>query len=316
MIELEWNYVSIVHENNAYGIHGSTSLQTELNKQGVCIRNVLGFNITFGVELSTLSQIIRDITLPKGGAVSGIVFFGGSLSAEKFLTAMADLELGGDTPSILFSEATSTSKNVFKDETLAASRGNLVVSPTYQHLPDFLEHWKGIFRNKTLLAYESESNPWLKDVFNKITECTWDNPGCKVPTEEQLSDAISRNVYLKFAVDAVFMFAEALKHSKQDICLNASCSILHSDGLPKFISTLKTAEINVSSDFENIFSFKSNGNKLQFDENGNIQTDEHKEIYSVYNHRQCIDDVSSFCFLSVSTEVLRAVLKWLIDGWI
>lgn len=90
MSELEWNYIAIVYENNSYGLHGANSLQTELYKRGICIRYSSSFNTTYGVELSTLSQIIKDITLPKGGAVSGIVFFGGQSSAEKFLTAMAD----------------------------------------------------------------------------------------------------------------------------------------------------------------------------------------------------------------------------------
>ncbi|XP_062599862.1 metabotropic glutamate receptor-like, partial [Saccostrea cucullata] len=165
MLELHWNYISIVHENNAYGRHGAEALRTQLLNHGICIRTVNGFNTTYGVQISVLSQIISDVTLPKGGAVSGIVFFGGQSSAEKLLTAMKDINLGEDTPSIIFSEGVGMSKEVFKAETIAASRGNLVVSPKYQPVDSFLEHWKAIFTNKTLLLYEIQTNPWLKDVF-------------------------------------------------------------------------------------------------------------------------------------------------------
>lgn len=299
MSELEWNYIAIVYENNSYGLHGAKSLQTELHKRGICIRYSSSFNTTYGVELSTLSQIIKDITLPKGGAVSGIVFFGGQSSAEKFLTAMADLDLGGDTPSIMFSEGVGTSKNVFKQETLTASRGNLVVSPTYQPVNSFLEHWNNIFRNKTVLVDESETNPWLKDIFTKIKGCSYDDPNCLVPTEQQIENAVSKNIYLKFAVDAVCMFAKALKQSKNQICSNDSCSLLTEDGISILLNALKSVEVNMASEFEDIFAAKT---RLQFDYNGDIKPSESKAIFSVYNHRQCLDDGSQFCFIEVRSK--------------
>lgn len=298
MSELEWNYIAIVYENNSYGLHGAHSLQTELHKRGICIRYSSSFNTTYGVELSTLSQIIKDITLPKGGAVSGIVFFGGQSSAEKFLTAMTDLDLGGDTPSIMFSEGAGTSKNVFKQETLSASRGNLVVSPTYRSVDIFLEHWNNIFRNRTVLADESKTNPWLKDVFTKIKGCSYDNPNCQVPTGQEIENAVSKNIYLKFAVDAVCMFAKALKQSKNQICLNDSCSLLTEDGINNFLNALKSVEVNMTSEFGDIFAAKT---RLQFDYNGDIKPSESKAMFSVYNHRQCLDDISQFCFIEVAT---------------
>lgn len=298
MSELEWNYIAIVYENNSYGIHGANALQTELQQRGICIRYSYGFNTTYGVELSTLSQIIRDITLPKGGAVSGIVFIGGQSSAEKFLTAMTDLDLGGDTPSIMFSEGVGTSKNVFKEETLKASRGSLVVSPTYQPVNSFLEHWNNIFKNKTILSDESKTNPWLKDVFVRITGCSYDNPSCQVPTEQQIENVVSKNIYLKFAVDAVCMFAKTLKYSKTQICLNDSCSLINEDGISNLLNALKSVDVNMASEFEDIFASKS---RLQFDNNGDIQPSESKVMFSVYNHRQCIEDSSQFCFIEVAT---------------
>jgi hypothetical protein len=299
MLELEWNYISIVHENNAYGLHGAEELQLELLKHGICIRTVNGFNTTYGVELSTLSQIIKTITLPKDGAVSGIVFFGGETSAEKFLTAMTDLALGRDTPSIIFSEGVGTSKKVFKEDTLASSRGNLVVSPTYQPLPDFLEHWKAIFKNKTFLVQELQTNPWLEDVFYTIKGCSYSDPTCFVPTEEEIDNSVSKNIYLKFAQDAICMFARALKDVKSAVCLNASCSLLKTDGISTFLDAVKTLDVNVSVDFKSIFS---QDKRLAFDENGNMKVAENTNVFSVYNHRKCLDDDTQYCFVQVGMK--------------
>lgn len=299
MLELEWNYISIVHENNAYGLHGAEALQVELQKHGICIRTVHGFNTTYGVEISTLSQIIRDITLPKGGAVSGIVFFGGQTSAEKFLTAMTDLALGGDTPSIIFSEGVGMSKQVFKAETLTASRGNLVVSPTYQPMPDFLKHWKDIFKNKTLLAQELRTNPWLEDVFHNIKGCSHNDPSCVVPTEAEMDDTISKNIYVEFAKDAICMFAKALKDAKGAVCLNDSCSLLQMNGISKFLNAVKTLDVNVSVDFESIFS---QNKRLVFDENGDMKLTENVDVFSVYNYRKCLNDESQYCFVQVGQK--------------
>ncbi|XP_061174715.1 uncharacterized protein LOC133183825 [Saccostrea echinata] len=297
MTELQWNYISIVHENNAYGRHGADALRTELLNHGICIRTVNGFNTTYGVQISVLSQIIEDITLPKDGAVSGIVFFGGQTSAEKFLTAMKDLNLGGDTPSIIFSEGVGTSKDVFKAQTIAASRGNLVVSPKYQPVQSFLEHWKAIFKNKTLLLHEIKTNPWLKDVFFDIKGCSYEDVSCIVPTEQEMDDFMSKNIYIKFAVDAVSMFAKALKISKNEVCRNDSCSSIHVDGIENFSKAVRDIQINSTAEFESIFPIEQ---RLLFDEYGNIQPAKNAEVFSVYNHRKCLEDESQYCFVRVA----------------
>ncbi|XP_062584976.1 uncharacterized protein LOC134246612, partial [Saccostrea cucullata] len=298
MLGLHWNYISIVHENNAYGRHGAEALRTQLLNHGICIRTVNGFNTTYGVQISVLSQIIIDITLPRGGAVSGIVFFGGQSSAEKFLTAMKDRNLGGDTPSIIFSEGVGMSKEVFKAQTIAVSRGNLVVSPKYQPVDSFLEHWKAIFTNKTLLLYEIQTNPWLKDVFVDIKGCSHEDFSCIEPTEQDLDDFISKNIYIKFAVDAVSMFAKALKNSKNEVCKNDSCSSLLDDGIEKLSKAVRDIQVNSTTEFESMFKLDQ---RLIFDENGNIQPQKNTEVFSVYNHRRCLEDESQYCFVRVAS---------------
>ncbi|XP_061174752.1 uncharacterized protein LOC133183871 [Saccostrea echinata] len=296
MLELQWNYVSIVHENSAYGLHGAETLQMALEKHGICIRTINGFNTTYGVEISLLNQIIKNITSPADGAVSGIMFFGDQISAEKFLTALADLKLGGDTPSVIFSEGAGTSKAVFNDRTLPASRGNLVVSPTYQPVEEFLTHWRNIFQNKTLLAEEKITNPWLEDVLKDIKTCG----NCEVPevpTAEDVNNAASNNIYVKFALETVCMFAKALKDSRHSLCSNDNCSSLQDNAMNTFSTSLKSVDVNVSAEFGAILPLNS---RLKFDKNGDIDLKVKRFELSVYNHRKCLIDNAKFCFVQVA----------------
>ncbi|XP_062584975.1 uncharacterized protein LOC134246610 isoform X2 [Saccostrea cucullata] len=308
LLELQWNYVSIVHENNAYGLHGAETLQVVLEKHGICIRTINGFNTTYGVELSLLNQIIKNITSPADGAVSGILFFGGQISAEKFLTALADMKLGGDTPSVIFSEGAGTSNIVFNDRTLPASRGNLVVSPTYQPVEEFLTHWKNIFQNKTFLAQEKITNPWLEDVLREIKTCG----NCEFPTAEDINNAASNNIYVKFALETVCMFAKVLKDSRQLLCSNENCSSLQANAMNIFSNSLKSVDVNVSVEFSTILPTNS---RLKFDKNGDIDSNIKRTELSVYNHRKCVADNSKFCFVQVANyfddkiSINRTLLK-------
>jgi hypothetical protein len=310
-MELEWNYISIVHENNAYDRQNAETLRDILREKGVCTRSVNSFNTTYGVAITTLGEIIRDIISPKEGAVSGIVFFGGEPSAEKFLTVISNMHLGEDTPSLVFSSEVGLSKQTFSARTIAASRGNLIVRPTNQSVKQFSEYLKTIFQNKTLLVEESKTNPYIKGIFYIMKGCSVDTLSCDEPTEVEIDSFASNYViYDNYALVAVCMFANALKNFRHRICLNDACSLLKNGGLKEISNALKTIDVNSSSEFGSFFHL--NG-RLEFNENGDLQWNGNTNVFSVYNHRKCLADESSYCFTQVGVDISLSKMQYSIS---
>nr|KAG5689718.1 hypothetical protein BaRGS_006399 [Batillaria attramentaria] len=87
LVQLKWNYVAIVYNDDAYGRHAATQLRGQAQDRGICVPVFAALpldykSIHFRDEVRT---IILQIDVGKGSPVKGVVFIGRAIIAKTFV---------------------------------------------------------------------------------------------------------------------------------------------------------------------------------------------------------------------------------------
>ena len=306
MRKLEWNYISVVYENNTYGIEAFHEFRSQAAKAGICIPYQTALKIGIYGELnpSELNLILKDVTQYAESPITGMLVFGGSKTARSVLTAAQVLrqtyifELA-----FIFSEGVQLGNDVFVDnnQIMTFSRGSFLTSPPRINFPKFSDHWEAIFKDSGKLNNESTSNPWLKDVYVEFHPCRQpdDVSNCPVTQKGQTKSAF-QSKYVGYVIESVLSIAKTIKQMHENLCSGVSglCEILKkslNEATGNLIDAIETMELRLQQEFPSLGMVVG----VQFSKAVDAKQ-QNVVDYEIYHHRKCSDGSTSFCYVKVN----------------
>ncbi|KAK7473860.1 hypothetical protein BaRGS_00034911, partial [Batillaria attramentaria] len=303
LVQLKWNYVAIVYNDDAYGRHAATQLRGQAQDRGICVPVFAALpldykSIHFRDEVRT---IILQIDVGKGSPVKGVVFIGRAIIAKTFVRQLGVVV---SYVRFIFSEALGLKSGSLAGTTLG--KGALAASPPFLPLPESRDHWMRIWENRTVFQSEASKNPWLARFYEEVTACTLADEGCWETNRgsESLVGGSSQWLFEYYIVRAVAVFAAFLKDLHRRTCaVPGVCLSLKNTLKDRGIlqDHFQSHTFNLESEFSRISSAFIGQASLSFNvRSGDIVngSDRHS-LYDIYNFRQCQE--SEFCFQKVGT---------------
>ncbi|XP_050415829.2 uncharacterized protein LOC126829756 [Patella vulgata] len=265
MLELKWNYVGIIYEDDDYGKDAAQLLKTLASDKGICVPVYSSFNNTNSDEMFEL--FVLNVLNHKLG---GIIYIGSGNLITKLLELLQSSSLVLDIE-IIVSESNRLNSLYFRRYGQAyfpISRGILVTSAPKIELQEFTEYWKNI-KNKTF------SQSWISE--------TGDSG---VLDSEQ-------SVYVNYAVKAVLVLANLLKKLSQKHCdgSNTICPQLRHLSKQTYIDEMANLKINLTAEFPYTSQMFQNtlAENITFKANReiNYNSEPNQQEYEVFNFQQC-----------------------------
>ncbi|XP_053382572.1 uncharacterized protein LOC128549591 [Mercenaria mercenaria] len=291
MVKLDWNRIAVVYEDNVYGQDGYTRLKARVEQEGICIALTRTITINNGINANEISQILQDITVGVPNSrppINGIILIATSSVANSVILSL-DQSKYSSFPIIMFSEGTNLDGRVFKQfngDVIAKSKGSLVLAPPYREVLEFTEHWNSIFTNASKFNLESTSNPWLLDVFYKITSCAAQDCDIRVLTNEEMKEYFSQQpLFVSYAVIAAHAMVKAAINLRPSYCLtqsNPCTGFVNNFHQGDMINAIKGMDIN----FQNDFSWTPDSLKNErfaTDQTGEITQQDDVPSYELFN---------------------------------
>lgn len=302
MKRLDWNYIAIIYEDDAYGIGGKKHLEEMASKENICIADSFPVSVTNGVNYQDLTNILRNIT---SSSVMGVVFFGVSSTANSLLVA-TETSPFNEKPTFIFSEGSGIKLSMFtstNNEILNAGKGSYIVVPTKRHVEEFATYWKSLFTNITALITESKSNPWLLDAFHFYTGCrpTDDisSPGCVSMTTNQIEQKYEDALYTHYVIEATLVFAKLLKEIHSELCNSTKCpgfATTLSESKERILAKIDTTTFNFHTDYPlKLKTYNEVPKTVTF-----VNHSYGVPLYELYHYRSCVSNPQSFCIEKVS----------------
>ncbi|KAK6173632.1 hypothetical protein SNE40_017047 [Patella caerulea] len=262
MLELKWNYIGIIYEDNDYGHDAAQELRTLATANGICIPVYHSFNSVNNRE--RFKAFVKDVLDLKLG---GIIYIGDDGLVKPLLELSTSTS--HDTE-IIMSESNRLSTYYFKriaNDYFPIARGMLVTSAPKIDIDEFDEYWKNIHTMN----------------FNQ----TWINV---LPNIAQ--EIAEQSVYMNYAVKGILILANLFKKLQQKTCTDVNdiiCSQLRL--LPKqtYIDELGQARMNLTEAFPFTDQMFVNtvSQDITFGENREIIYGPEYQTYEVYNFQQC-----------------------------
>ena len=315
MKELQWNYIAIIYDNNVYGIEGKDGLTTQASANSICIAK----NVSLpdgALNLANLQQILRDIITNTESPIHGIVVFASDSHVNSIMSAATSLKnVITDPLSFILSEAVGLSDIFFKTSNgvlYSTAKGVYAVNPPRLYVNEFEIYWKNMFKNVSAVVEESQSNPWLRNVYSHYSGgCLPSNdpetPGCINLGQSQLTAVGEKSSWTSYAMKAAYVVAKSLNDIHSRLCsgvISGICSSLknaiHEDR-GSILTSFRNdrSPINFKQDFP--FSPAEFANiSVTFNGYNDVQNWEGFPEYEVHQYRKCISDNSKFCFEEVS----------------
>ncbi|KAJ8315689.1 hypothetical protein KUTeg_007839 [Tegillarca granosa] len=301
MKNLDWNYIAIIYEDDAYGIGGKKHLEEMASKENICIAESFPVSVSNGVNYKDLDSILRNITR---SSITGVVFFGVSSTANSLLVA-AESSPFKEKPTFIFSEGSGIKLSMFmttNNVILNSGKGSFIVVPTKRHVEEFATYWKNLFTNMTALITESKSNPWLLDAFHVYTGCRpasdISSPGCNAMTREQIKQKYEDAFYTNYAIEATFVFAKLLKEIHSEMCKNNICphfAITLSESKDRILAKIETTTFNFQTDFPlKLKTYNAVPKTISF-----VNHTDSVPLYELYHYRSCESNPQNFCIEKV-----------------
>lgn len=278
MIKLEWNRIAVIYEDDAYGRFVVKQLQQRASQENICISLTKALDVQHGISATQISTILNEIILGKDTrpSIMGVVLFASSSTLKKIFYR---LSLSGLSPVPVFmiSEAMDMDINVFKSSSgnvISKVKGSLVFTPPFKEVKEFSDHWRAIFTNASEFEKESESNPWLIDVYRSVTGCETKDCTFSPLTDTKIDDFFGGDhVYVQYAILAAHALIKGVKFQHQ--------TYQNKD----MVSIMKGITIDIGKDFQ--WSPKSLSDvQMSIDITGEPQIPEGIDDYQLYNFRQ------------------------------
>lgn len=258
MKQLDWNRIAVVYEDTVYGRAGYTRLKSRTEKDGICIALSRAIKTNTGIDTNSISLTLVEIITGNSQSrpVNGIVLIA-TASVSKAVMSSQDMYKYSHYPIIMLSEGTNMDENVFRrygdGNVISKARGTLILSPPYRVITEFIQHWNSIFTNATKFNIESALNPWLLEIFYKVTNCVTKDCGFKALTSEEIKLAFRQQpVFLDYAVTGAHALIKALSSLRTDFCVSNQheCNdFLRHFNPGDMITALKGMDIKFKTDF-------------------------------------------------------------------
>lgn len=256
MIELKWNRIAVLYEDDIYGRDGAMMLKSRAEKDDICVSYVNGIDVQGGVNIQEIKEFLNDIIIGEASRppIGGIVFFGTTTTARAIFSSLQGQTIT-PIPIVMLSDGMFLNNNVFKQNgnVLSKAKGSLVLSPPYAEISEFTEHWMSIFTNDANFQTEVDSNPWLIDVYHAIKCFDTDCPFVKLHEGEASSIFAGQPLYVNYAIRAAHALVKSIVLLQKKYCGSEAGMC------PNFVSNFQTGEmvtqikglsIDLATDFE------------------------------------------------------------------
>ncbi|XP_050416439.2 uncharacterized protein LOC126830173 [Patella vulgata] len=265
MLELQWNYVGIIYEDDDYGKDAAQLLKKLTSGKGICVPVYSSFNNTNSDD--TFQLFVKNILDLK---VGGIIYIGSENLITKLLGLFQSSSLVRDIE-IILSESNRLNSLYLRrlgQEYFSISRGILVTSAPKIELQEFTEYWKNI-KTKTF------SQSWISET-----------------GDAGILDS-KQSVYVNYAVKAVLVLANLLKKLSQKHCSgsNTICPQLRHLSKQTYIDEMADLKINLTAEFPYTSQMFQNtlAENITFKTNReiNYNSEPNRQEYEVFNFQQC-----------------------------
>ncbi|KAL4228423.1 hypothetical protein ACF0H5_011470 [Mactra antiquata] len=300
MIELEWNRVSILFENDAYGRDGAAILQKHALKNNICVPRMDAINIDESrrVDVNEVKTILEEIII-QSPHITAVVYIGSKTVANTILR-IAEKQDYNVVPIFLLSESIQLQNDVFQSTsgtTLKKPRGAMTLSAPLLSTTTTEIFWnkmKSILSNDAALLQAIGSNQYLAEVVNIYSgQCTIQPINCPGLTNTQIGQLVSdRSPYVNYALLAAVTMVETLKETYSTKCQNTVCVNIgqfKNDFKPRYMLDVMAGMTISLDDIVGTFTASS----------PNIQYASMSRLYDVYNYRTNPTDNSMFTFVNV-----------------
>ncbi|KAL3885021.1 hypothetical protein ACJMK2_025120 [Sinanodonta woodiana] len=213
--KLGWTRYAIVHESTKYAKESAHALKKAVDEIAMCVSYFNVLNITFSgdVNLNEISNVVEDILIRSSPPVNGVVFFG-TASTAQLIMIKANSKFIASLPIFFMSEGIGLNTKVFYDGNVFIWKalGSYAVSVPFRKVTEFHTYWTSLFRNTSKLLEKSQSNPWLLDAFEKVSNCRPSSINlCNGLTDIQITNAsIMYSVYTRYALLAAHTMSRTL----------------------------------------------------------------------------------------------------------
>ena len=286
-----WNFVSILHSEDAYGSAGASEFVNVSTTREICI------DLRKGIRLSSTDtdydNLVRDLANSRENV---IIFFATQETVRIVLTRVNDSESLRKRFLWIASDGWAHEINLLRDfnETVV---GLFSVAPFTAPLPDFHDYIS------QLTISSNNRNNWFPEFFAEFANCTIEKD-CDNNTDISVFPHYHQHKFIPIAlvVDAVYAFAHALHDFLADSCRSTESAPF--EWLRESATCLgQTRELNGTSLLEYLdkVNFLSTANKtIMFDEFGSVQA-----VYEILNYQATIseENVTEYQFVSVGTWV-------------
>ncbi|KAK6173635.1 hypothetical protein SNE40_017050 [Patella caerulea] len=264
MLELKWNYVGIIYEDDDYGKDAAQLLKTLTSDKGICVPVYSSFNNTNIDE--AFNPFVVDVLNRK---LSGIIYIGSGNLITKLLELFQTSSSARDIE-IIVSESNRLNSLYFRrisQTYFPISRGILVTSAPKIELQEFTEYWKNI-----------KTKPFSKSWINETGDAG-------VLDSEQ-------SVYVNYGVKAVLVLANLFKKLALQYCgSNTICPLLRHLSKQTYIDKMKDLKINLTAEFPYTSQMFPNtlAENITFKTNReiNYNSEPNQPEYEVFNFQQC-----------------------------
>lgn len=325
MVELEWNYIAIIYDDDIYGTEGKTALTTKATANSICVAATFAIP-TGAVNVNDLKGVLQSIIQNTESPISGVVVFTSDTHVTSIMsTATALKNAVNDQISFIISEAMGLSDSYFKNsngDIFTTSMGVYVVSPPQLEIDEFELYWKSTFQNVSTLVDESRTNKWLRDVFQYYSGClpntNSQDPGCSELDTSKLELVSQKSAWTSYAVKAAYVVADVIKELHTSLCSGQQglCTQMKTA-----LHTNKASLINkmhdLSVDFGQFPFVPETLKNIKFSFPG-INDAKYQEgfpDYEVYHYRKCLQNSNLFCFEKVKIlYCFYEIRGWLVYG--
>ncbi|XP_076467892.1 uncharacterized protein LOC143298804 isoform X2 [Babylonia areolata] len=220
VLQLDWNYVAIVFEDDDYGRSMATDLRKMAEAKEVCVPVFASLRRT-----EDFDSITRKLSTDQ---IRGLIFLGGQLTFQQFLPILTNSRWSRSVQLIL-SEAVGIRTRVLwgRPADRLVTAGSLLTAPPLLPVPEFSLFWNKLWTNRTF--FQLQTNAWIQRYLQKtITECSLSDEDCWAKESSFRSEQIvsagsgSRqnafSLYLGYQVKAAAVMMSLLKRVLEHSC--------------------------------------------------------------------------------------------------
>lgn len=297
--EIDWDYVTVVYTNDAYGKGAYNEIRPRLDAADICLTKALSISPT-DVSSDALNKLLDQIMATD---TTGVIYLGNHIIAPALLKISESHQSAGKLQWVFTDSLPLIS--TFPNQKYP--RGIISVVPGARKITEFEDHWVRIDENDP-----SPENPWFKEFYMTENRCRL--PGvtsepfssyepCQPISETDKRDSFLQDIFVEPAVHAVYTYARALRSAHTLLCSGQPglCQQLKSLSMADFYeSYLKDVKFTYGK-AERVESLASYGLEpynapatVEYDDNGDIVG----PVFDIYNFNNYPD--SDFRFRKVS----------------